>query len=74
MEGPASLHAVALDSRNRESFPRRPQESYWRLPEAGERAMMAEVLARGPITCSMATPETFDYWHVQPAPDLLPSS
>lgn len=29
-------------------------------PDA-ELAMRNEVFARGPITCSMATPETFDY-------------
>lgn len=27
----------------------------------GQEAMMSEILARGPITCGMATAELFDY-------------
>lgn len=27
----------------------------------GQEAMMSEILARGPVTCGMATAELFDY-------------
>jgi hypothetical protein len=50
-------------------------DAYGQVPEAGEAAMMNEVLARGPITCSMATPEVFDYgeFGVQTlSPKILP--
>jgi len=36
-------------------------DSYGKVPRPGEESMMAELAARGPITCSIATPETFDY-------------
>ena len=35
--------------------------SYGTVEAPGEAAMMSEIYARGPITCSMATPEDFDY-------------
>lgn len=36
-------------------------DSYGQVSGAGEEAMMSEISTRGPITCSMATPEVFDY-------------
>ena len=36
-------------------------DSYGTVPEPGEAAMLNEIAARGPITCSIATPEVFDY-------------
>jgi hypothetical protein len=36
-------------------------EAYGQVEAPGEAAMMAEIAAWGPITCSMATPEVFDY-------------
>ena len=41
--------------------PRYYLAAYGKLDAPGEEAMMNEIHARGPITCSMATPETFDY-------------
>lgn len=41
---------------------RRLQVSHCPQVEApGQEAMMSEILARGPITCGMATAELFDY-------------
>lgn len=36
-------------------------DGYGKVLAPGEAAMMAEISTRGPITCSMATPEDFDY-------------
>lgn len=36
-------------------------DSYGHISEKGEEPMMNEILQRGPITCSMAVPEEFDY-------------
>ena len=36
-------------------------EAYGQVAGAGEEAMLNEIAARGPITCSMATPDVFDY-------------
>jgi hypothetical protein len=36
-------------------------DAYGKVSGPGEDAMKRELHARGPITCSMATPETFDY-------------
>lgn len=36
-------------------------DSYGTVEAPGEEAMMKEILARGPVTCSMATPTEFDY-------------
>lgn len=36
-------------------------DAYGTVSGPGEEPMMKEIFARGPITCSMATPETFDY-------------
>jgi hypothetical protein len=38
-------------------------DSYGQLGAPGMEPMMNELLARGPITCSMSTPETFDWGH-----------
>ena len=39
--------------------------SYGTVEAPGEAAMMSEIYARGPLTCSMATPEDFDYGAVR---------
>ncbi|KAK2076052.1 hypothetical protein QBZ16_001388 [Prototheca wickerhamii] len=36
-------------------------ESFGRIGEPGELPMMNEIYARGPLTCSIATPTVFDY-------------
>ncbi|KAL6776791.1 hypothetical protein ACKKBF_B30930 [Auxenochlorella protothecoides x Auxenochlorella symbiontica] len=36
-------------------------ESYGQITEKGEAPIMNEVLARGPVVCSIATPTVFDY-------------
>ena len=36
-------------------------ESYGQVEGTGEAAMMNEIRARGPLVCSIATPEDFDY-------------
>lgn len=36
-------------------------DGYGTVDAPGEEAMMKEIMSGGPLTCSMATPETFDY-------------
>jgi len=36
-------------------------DSYGKVSGPGEESMTNEIISRGPITCSMATPEEFDY-------------
>lgn len=49
-------------------------DSYGQITEKGEGPMMNEILQRGPITCSMSTPEVFDYgYHGGIAIDPEPS-
>lgn len=40
-------------------------DAYGTVPEKGQVAMMNEILSGGPITCSMATPDVFDYGYHQ---------
>jgi hypothetical protein len=49
--------------------PRYTVSAYGTVAAPGEGAMLEELAARGPITCSMATPEAFDYGY---GPHLYP--
>ncbi|EFN53799.1 hypothetical protein CHLNCDRAFT_136485 [Chlorella variabilis] len=47
--------------------------AFGKLEEPGELSMMNEIFHRGPITCSMATPEVFDYG-LHTSVDVYPSN